>query len=96
MENKYNRCPGKNMPSILCPKFGAFCTKLCNIYKQLRIGFYPYKFKYSSNNANLKITKIDSKTKKPLPNVTFKLTDEKGANLGEYTTNQNGVIEIKI
>ncbi len=49
----------------------------------------------SSNNANLKITKIDSKTKKPLPNVTFKLTDEKGANLGEYTTNQNGVIEIK-
>lgn len=49
----------------------------------------------SSNNANLKITKIDSKTKKPLPNVTFKLTDEKGANLGEYTTNQNGIIEIK-
>ena len=49
----------------------------------------------NSNNANLKITKIDSKTKKPLPNVTFKLTDEKGANLGEYTTNQNGIIEIK-
>ena len=49
----------------------------------------------SSNNANLKITKIDSKTKKPLPNVTFKLTDEKGANLGEYTTNQNGIIEVK-
>lgn len=49
----------------------------------------------NSNNANLKITKIDSRTKKPLPNVTFNITDEKGVNLGEYTTNQNGIIEIK-
>ncbi len=48
-----------------------------------------------SNNSNLKIIKIDSKTKNPISNVTFKIMNEIGEDLGEYKTNKDGIIEIK-
>lgn len=51
--------------------------------------------KVNAHTSNLAITKIDSETKKPLPNVTFKITNEKNEELGEYITNKNGIIEIK-
>ena len=47
-----------------------------------------------SNNSNLEILKIDSKTKEPIANVTFQLTDESEKVIGEYTTNEEGLIEI--
>ncbi len=46
------------------------------------------------NNCSLSLTKIDSETKNPLPNVTFKITKENGEKLGEYTTNKKGIIEL--
>lgn len=46
------------------------------------------------NNCSLALTKIDSETKKPLPNVTFEITKQNGEKLGEYTTNEKGVIEL--
>ncbi len=51
--------------------------------------------KVNAHTSNLAITKIDSETKKPLSNVTFKITNEKNEELGEYITNKNGIIEIK-
>lgn len=46
------------------------------------------------NNCSLALTKIDSETKKPLPNVTFEITKQNGEKLGEYITNEKGVIEL--
>lgn len=46
------------------------------------------------NNCSLSLTKIDSETKNPLPNVTFEITKENGEKLGEYTTNKKGIIEL--
>lgn len=46
------------------------------------------------NNCSLALTKIDSETKKPLPNVTFEISKENGEKIGEYTTNEKGVIEL--
>ncbi len=46
------------------------------------------------NNSSLALTKIDSETKKPLPNVTFEISKENGEKIGEYTTNEKGVIEL--
>lgn len=61
-----------------------------------------YETAYTSTNLNidahtseLLITKIDSETKNPLPNVTFKITDKDGKELGEYTTDETGIIEIQ-
>lgn len=46
------------------------------------------------NNCSLALTKIDSETKKPLPNVTFEITKQNREKLGEYITNEKGVIEL--
>lgn len=46
------------------------------------------------NNCSLVLTKIDSETKKPLSNVTFEITKQNGEKLGEYITNEKGVIEL--
>lgn len=50
--------------------------------------------KVNANTSSLLITKIDSQTKNPLSNVTFKLSNEKGE-IGEYITNKDGIIEIE-
>ena len=90
VDAQVNTCPiyyaQSSVPSAQSYVTYTSSYELANTHTNLNI---------NSNNANLKITKIDSKTKKPLPNVTFKVIDENGANLGEYTTNQNGIIEIK-
>lgn len=44
--------------------------------------------------ATLRLKKIDSETKKPIYNAQFNLYDSKNNLLGEYTTDQNGVIEF--
>jgi len=44
--------------------------------------------------ATLRIRKVDSETGKPIPGVTFLLYDWKNNLLGEYTTDNNGVIEL--
>lgn len=46
------------------------------------------------NNCSLELIKIDSQTKKPLSNVTFEITNENGQKLGEYTTNEKGIIQL--
>lgn len=50
--------------------------------------------KVNANTSGLLIAKVDSQTKKPLSNVTFKISSEKGK-IGEYITNEDGIIEIK-
>jgi uncharacterized surface anchored protein len=47
------------------------------------------------NNSNLIITKVDSETKQPIENVSFRISNEKNEIIGEYTTNEKGVIELK-
>jgi uncharacterized surface anchored protein len=47
------------------------------------------------NNSNLIITKVDSETKLPMENVIFRISNEKNEIIGEYTTNEKGVIELK-
>ena len=47
------------------------------------------------NNSTLIIEKIDEETKEPIPNVEFEISDEQGEKIGNYTTNQNGIIKIE-
>ena len=47
-----------------------------------------------ANTANLLITKIDSQTKLPLANVTFQILNENDEELGIYTTDENGKVEL--
>ncbi len=51
--------------------------------------------KIKNDNCNLQILKVDSETNKPLENVTFEISKENGERIGEYTTDKNGLIEIK-
>lgn len=51
--------------------------------------------KIKNDNCNLQILKVDSETNKPLENVTFEISKENGGRIGEYTTDKNGLIEIK-
>ena len=44
--------------------------------------------------ATLRIKKVDAETKAPIYGVTFNLYDAKNNLLGEYTTDQNGIIEF--
>lgn len=48
-----------------------------------------------ANECSLLIQKIDKETKLPIPNVTFKIKDEKGNKITEVTTNENGIAELK-
>lgn len=52
------------------------------------------KIRMATNNCTLQILKIDSESKKPLENVSFKITKENGEYIGEYTTDKEGKIEI--
>lgn len=51
--------------------------------------------KIKNDNCNLQILKVDFETNKPLENVTFEISKENGERIGEYTTDKNGLIEIK-
>lgn len=44
-----------------------------------------------SNNANIKISKIDKETKKPIAGVTFQIKNNEGTEISKITTNKNGV-----
>ena len=48
----------------------------------------------NSNKSSLKILKTDKDTNKPLKGITFNIKYEDGANIGTYTTDDNGMIEI--
>jgi uncharacterized surface anchored protein len=48
----------------------------------------------NKQKATLRIKKVDAETKAPIYNVTFNLYDAKNNLLGEYTTDQNGIIEF--
>ena len=51
--------------------------------------------KIKNDNCNLQILKVDFETNKPIENVTFEISKENGERIGEYTTDKNGLIEIK-
>ena len=44
--------------------------------------------------GTLKIRKVDSETKEPLPDAVFELYDRREKSLGEYNTDSDGVTEI--
>ena len=48
-----------------------------------------------ANTATLQIQKVDKQTQKPLPGVSFEITNEKGEKLGTYETNENGIIQLE-
>lgn len=50
--------------------------------------------KISSDTSNLQLLKIDSETKKPIENVTFRILKSTGEYIGEYITNKDGLIQI--
>ena len=45
--------------------------------------------------GDVKLVKVDEDTGKPMPNITFELFDKNDNSLGKYTTDENGVIEVK-
>lgn len=47
------------------------------------------------NTAKITIVKVDKDTKEKLSGVTFNAKYENGQNIGDFTTDANGVIEIK-
>lgn len=51
--------------------------------------------KIKNDNCNLQILKLDAETDKPIENVTFEISKANGESIGEYTTDKNGLIEIK-
>lgn len=61
------------------------CYEITNATAELKI---------NANTAKLSITKIDSETGETLPNVTFEVFNKEGKSLGQYTTNEHGIIEI--
>jgi len=48
-----------------------------------------------ANTCKLAIQKIDKESKKPVPNVTFEIRDEKGNYLNTITTNEKGIAELQ-
>lgn len=51
--------------------------------------------KIESDTAGLRIIKTDEKTAEKLPNIKFNIKYEDGTNIGDFTTDKNGVINIK-
>lgn len=49
---------------------------------------------YKTSKINLQ--KVDKETKEPVANVKFRFETLKGENLGEYITNENGIIELDV
>ncbi len=53
---------------------------------------------FNTPTTSILIKKYDSETREPLANATFKVTDSKGANVGNgnglFTTNENGTILV--
>ncbi len=53
---------------------------------------------FNTPKTSILIKKYDSETREPLANATFKVTDSKGANVGNsnglFTTNENGTILV--
>ena len=50
---------------------------------------------YNHKLAGLVLTKIDKVSQKPLPNVTFHVTEKGGKEVGDFTTDQNGQIILE-
>lgn len=47
------------------------------------------------NNSTLIIEKINQETKEAIPSVEFEISNEKNEKLGQYSTNENGIIKIE-
>ena len=48
-----------------------------------------------ANKSDVKISKIDEESKEPISGVKFNIKYKNGDNIGDFVTNENGVIEIK-
>lgn len=48
-----------------------------------------------ANKSDVKILKIDEESKEPISGVKFNIKYKNGDNIGDFVTNENGVIEIK-
>lgn len=49
----------------------------------------------TSKTSKLKIVKVDKDTKKPIANVKFSVKYKDGKNIGIYTTDENGVVNVE-
>ena len=59
-----------------------------NIVETTKLDINAYK-------SNIKLTKVDEETKEKLSGVKFNFKYEDGTNIGDYTTDKNGEINIK-
>ena len=57
-------------------------------------GFGTTKLSIATNTASLKIVKKDKDTGNTLAGVTFNVKYENGTNIGDFTTNKDGIISI--
>lgn len=53
------------------------------------------KLELNSKKCKLKVKKIDETTKQSIQGVKFKIEYKNGTNIGEYITNENGIIELE-
>ena len=47
-----------------------------------------------ANNCNLQIKKVDKETNKPIANVTFQIKNEEDKEIGQITTDNNGIAKL--
>ncbi len=85
-----------------CETYSVFFGKGPDDYQDYAVLVDPYRDISRSiytnivpNTASLKIEKFDKDTKEKLSGVTFNVKYENGQNIGDFTTDSNGIIEIK-
>ena len=66
----------------------TYCTGIENTQVETKI-------QVEVNPSTLWINKIDKETQEPIANVTFQIKGEDGKEIGQFTTNQSGNIELK-
>lgn len=58
------------------------------------IAYANIKMQVKANNCNLQIKKVDKETNKPIANVTFQIKNEEDKEIGQITTDNNGIAKL--
>lgn len=85
----------KTLPIYLCKSHEAGAQNYVTYTSGIEEMQTQIEVPIEADTASLEIQKIDKETKEPLPNVSFKITDENGAELGIYETDPSGKVLIE-
>lgn len=58
------------------------------------VAYANIKMQVKANNCNLQIKKVDKETNKPIANVTFQIKNEEDKEIGQLTTDNNGIAKL--